>query len=254
MLRRLVSVSMAAVLGVVSVSARNAHAQAATSRAAPSDPTAQAIAAFEAHDYERALRLFQDAYVAHRDPALLFNIAATLERLDRLGEAVDALQTYLARAHNPEGERLAEERLSALRARIAASSAPPAATSSVSPTSRSPSSTSRATPAPRNLVPGIVVGGIGVAAVAAGAVVFALASDPGLDAMVRTEQQYREAAHQSDVQRVAGAVMGGVGIAAIAVGVVLLATLHSGSPAERRSTMYVAPNEQGLSIGVVHAF
>jgi hypothetical protein len=245
--------SVALAAGTVSVAPREGRAQAGPrAGAAANAGIDQAIAAFEAHDYERALRLFQDAYVARHDPALLFNVAATLERLNRLNEAVDALQTYLSRADNAEGRHIAQERLDALRARIASSAPPPTeAVSSPPPASIAPPP-ERHRPA-GSIVPGVIVGGIGVAAVAAGAIVFALAPDPGLERSVQSEQAYRDASHASDTQRVVGAIVGGVGVAAIVAGVVLIVTSRGHSSVDR-ARIFIAPDAAGASIGVVHEF
>lgn len=75
--------------------------------------------AFVNGDYEEALRLFRQAYELSPRPVLLYNIAATLDRLRRDAEAVDALQAYLeADPDAPERAEI-EARIRVLQAGIA---------------------------------------------------------------------------------------------------------------------------------------
>ena len=75
--------------------------------------------AFVGGDYEEALRLFRQAYELSPRPVLLYNIAATLDRLRRDAEAVEALQAYLeADPEAPERAEI-EARIRVLQAGIA---------------------------------------------------------------------------------------------------------------------------------------
>ncbi len=72
--------------------------------------------AFVNGDYEEALRLFRQAYELSPRPVLLYNIAATLDRLRRDAEAVEALQAYLeADPDAPERQEI-EARIRVLQA------------------------------------------------------------------------------------------------------------------------------------------
>ncbi|MEM1415714.1 MAG: tetratricopeptide repeat protein [Myxococcota bacterium] len=74
--------------------------------------------AFVNGDYEEALRLFRQAYELSPRPVLLYNIAATLDRLRRDEEAVQALQAYLdADPDAPERQEI-EARIRVLQAAI----------------------------------------------------------------------------------------------------------------------------------------
>ncbi len=60
-------------------------------------------AAYEAKDFETALKHFQRSYTLGEDPALLYNIAVTLQNLNRPGDVAEALREYLkVRPADPE--------------------------------------------------------------------------------------------------------------------------------------------------------
>lgn len=65
---------------------------------------------FERGDYEAALEEFEKSYQNSRRPALLYNIALTLEKLRRYGEALAFYQLYLqVRPDAPEREFLEDQ-------------------------------------------------------------------------------------------------------------------------------------------------
>jgi tetratricopeptide (TPR) repeat protein len=72
---------------------------------------------FAAGHFDVALAHLQRAYALVPHPELLFNIARCLEELHRAGEAVDAYDRYLAVQPN---DLAARERVTALRAQLAA--------------------------------------------------------------------------------------------------------------------------------------
>lgn len=70
--------------------------------------------------YPEALAEFQAAQISKPLPAFNFNIARCFDRLERLDEAVKAYQAYLDAGPVPEDVPEVKERISALRARVAA--------------------------------------------------------------------------------------------------------------------------------------
>ena len=74
---------------------------------------------YDRGDYESALREFQIAHEMSGRAALLYNLGACLERLDRFAEAADRLDAYVA-ATNPQGAAVIRERSRRLRARALA--------------------------------------------------------------------------------------------------------------------------------------
>jgi tetratricopeptide (TPR) repeat protein len=74
--------------------------------------------AFAAGDYELALGRFQQAYAASPRPALLYNIATTLDRLRRDEEALAALERFLAADPNTPNRSEIESRMRVLRTAV----------------------------------------------------------------------------------------------------------------------------------------
>ncbi len=74
--------------------------------------------AFDAGEYEDALRRFRQAYELSPRPTLLYNIAATLDRLRRDQEAADALRAYLDALPDAPDRTEVEARLRVLDATI----------------------------------------------------------------------------------------------------------------------------------------
>ena len=108
-----------------------------------------ASAFYDAHDYVRALREFQEARIAKPLPALDFNIARCLDRLERYEEAIAAYKRFGIATPNASEVGEARERIEVLRARLEAkrqldagsapnSLPPPPLPSSASPSVESP--------------------------------------------------------------------------------------------------------------------
>ena len=66
------------------------------------------IKAFQTADYAAAAESFTQAYESTCSPALLYNLAITLQRVGRDADAVDALELYLEK--DPSGARGVEVR------------------------------------------------------------------------------------------------------------------------------------------------
>ncbi len=79
----------------------------------------QGTSAFDSGDYDTALERFRQAYELSPRPALLYNIAATLDRLRRDEEAADALRAYLEAVPDAPDRTEIEARLRVLDAAIA---------------------------------------------------------------------------------------------------------------------------------------
>jgi tetratricopeptide (TPR) repeat protein len=76
---------------------------------------AQGREAYQTGKYELALQKFRYCYTLSGEPALLYNISAALQSLDRPGDAADALQQYLtARPADPQRAEI-ETRIANLR-------------------------------------------------------------------------------------------------------------------------------------------
>lgn len=206
--------SAVVVLGVVLVGS-SAAAQEVSPRAA----FEQGLAAFQARDYETALRRFERAYALSRSPEFLFNIGLTLERLERRDEAITALQQYLTLRPSSPQRSVVERHIADLRTAIAATR-PVVVVAPLPPPPVVVAPRPLVTPvASRPVWPWVVLGA-GVASGAAGAVMLATAADPGSDPDVRSEGQYIEATGALETRRIVAGVLLGVGGAAVVAGVV----------------------------------
>ena len=185
--------------------------------------------AFDAREYERALRYFTEAYELSRRPRLQYNIGVTAERLGRLEEALAAYQRYL-REEEPEGPQRgeAEERVTALgpevaRLRAARASGDPSAASSAAPRGGGD-----------DLLPTIGWGAVagGGALVVAGVVFLAIGQAEASRFEGAAEgtpwTDVAAARDNADWMRVTGWVFAGLGLAAAGAGLVLALVLPSG--------------------------
>lgn len=133
--------------------------------------------------YEEAISQWLAAYRLSPRPLILFNIANAYERLGRYEEAIDALERYRAEAP-PEEHAQLDARLTHLRERARGGGGGGGDL----------------------LVPGIVVGAVGVATIAAGIVFGALA----LDARDRLQDPAGGACRASGDRLVCGGDAGGL--------------------------------------------
>lgn len=76
----------------------------------------EAVAAYEAADYDRAATLFAAAYELHGEPVLLFNQARALERAGDAEDAIEAYERYVALGDEVPDHEEARTRLANLRA------------------------------------------------------------------------------------------------------------------------------------------
>lgn len=100
----------------------------AVARAGPAQNEArkaalEGTARFKAGQYQEALGFFLISYAKKKDPVVAWNIARCHEELGDLQAAVKYFEEFRATASDPAGRARADEKLAALRARIAAAEA-----------------------------------------------------------------------------------------------------------------------------------
>lgn len=123
-LERSLSIALLAVtlvLGTLVTPALHAETLARSS----SDPSAEAVdryrearAAFDAGEYERAIRLFMEADRLAPSAALSFNIARSYEKLGKTARALEHYRRYLRREPGGAGAKRAQTRVNALEAEL----------------------------------------------------------------------------------------------------------------------------------------
>jgi tetratricopeptide repeat protein len=120
---------------------------------------------YDQASYADALREFNEAYRISKRPALLYNLARCYEALEQYSDAVKMLERYLAEDPETSDRTAVETRIANLKERQAAAALktpaePPPATQPQPPPVAPP-------PAQRKRLATWIVGGIGVAALAA---------------------------------------------------------------------------------------
>lgn len=70
--------------------------------------------AYESGDYQRAYDLFKQSYILSQEPALLYNIAAALQAMERPADAARALRDYLEAVPTDPEKAALERRIAAL--------------------------------------------------------------------------------------------------------------------------------------------
>lgn len=101
-------------------------ARAAPTRPAPGETTAadaeqlaeQARAAFKAGNFERAAKLYMQAYARTPKPALVYNAARCYEDAKMRGEAVGLFRLYISLSQDADGIVEAQDRLARLDGKI----------------------------------------------------------------------------------------------------------------------------------------
>jgi hypothetical protein len=222
---------------------------------------------FNEADYGTAITYWRDAYrrdcTAH---ALLLNLARAYELKPDRSEAVNALETYLQRKPEaPDADQI-RRRIDNLKAQIAASAPPPAATAAQMPTSPPPVPTAAQPPegADKGRGPGatpLIVAGAGGAVAIVGAVLLVTGIKSENDAAdqcpLRRQcpQEVTDQGNSARTQQKIGGVMIGVGGAAIVGGLIWhFASGPSSSAQTPRSGQraalapVIAPGFTGLSL------
>ena len=142
---------LAAPLGV----ARAQDAPAAAGEAAPPEPNdavakglfQAGAAAFEAGQFDEALRHFQAAYDRSPRPKLLFNIGQAADRLRKDEIALDAFLRYLAEVPEAEGREQIEARVRVLEQAVAEREAAAASEAAAQPAQPAPTQNEDVKPA-----------------------------------------------------------------------------------------------------------
>lgn len=204
-------------------------------------------AAFEAANYEAALRHFREAYELSRRYQLLYNIGVSADRLRRDAEALEAFERFLSEAPQDAAQRPdAEVRVRVLREAVArGTAAPPAGDTSSDPSApRSSSPGGEAVEATAGLA--LLIGG---AAVLAGGVVFLAIGQAEASSVESVPEgtpwpEVEGAADRANWMRITGWILGGVGLAAAAAGLTLMLTAPS--PTESVA-LHVRPNGVALA-------
>lgn len=122
-MRTLLAMSLHAVVLASSVAAASAQTPTAEEDERARLHFESGRAYFEEGSYERAIPEFSSAYELSHRHELLMNIASSLERLGRYGEAADYMDCYLAEAGDIDNRDALERRVANLRARGATSGA-----------------------------------------------------------------------------------------------------------------------------------
>ena len=115
------STSLALSVGVAPLATASAHAGPAADGTEPTadDLSDQAVAKFEAREYDAAAKLFEEAYRIDPNPNYLFNIGRVYEEKGDLRHAVEFYQRFLGESGvDLESRQAATERLKVLREAI----------------------------------------------------------------------------------------------------------------------------------------
>jgi hypothetical protein len=263
-------------LTLLSGEAGAAEEKSAASRAAAAPAvsantlTEEGIAAYGTRDYRHAVEKFLRAHAMEPDPNLLFNIARCYQALGDREAAMENYQMFLDSADaDPSGRRRAEEALAALRRRPGGSGA-----ASGAATARSGASAARAAPAAaavddggksRRVLPFVGVS-LGIAAVAAGAVVYVLGmrdhdlvtGSPGYgksgEVDVMTEAEARQFVDSGRNRKLVGGIAMGVGGAVLATSLAVLLIGPTRPPAgapPREGRVAVRVSAGGTQAGIL---
>jgi len=217
--------------------------------------------------FDEAIREYEKAYELSHDPLLIFNVALEYRKDNQRQKALEAFTRYVTLVPGDPSSDEARSYIAALRreideeeasqAKAREAAAEPVAilpTTTTVPAARDHSDA----PAPgkRQRLTSFIVGGAGIAAIAAGTIVVILAhsdweaSRAGCDAdNVCTDSAYDQATSARSKATVA-TVLFGAGIAAVATGTVLYFMAPSASSAERAARWRVTPTFTGGTAGV----
>ena len=222
---------------------------------------AAASEAYDARDYETAVREFEAAYAVDGDPSFLFNIGRVHEQAGDLGQAIEYYKRFV---HEPgvelEHRSLANERIVALQEIIdttedeeAESSSPPPPLLPATQTDASPSQEPRANNGRGLIIAGSVVGGVGVLSLVAGGVFRALSQrdaervDTAPDATRRRELE--DSAIRNKTIGDATLITGGVLVAA-AVPMLIVGLIRNKRSRSSESAWMITPRKSGAQLQV----
>lgn len=217
---------------------------------------AAASAAYDARDYDTAVREFEAAYSVDGDPSFLFNIGRVHEQAGNLAEAIDFYKRFvLEPGVELEHRSLAKERIVALQeildtteeGDVQPSSPPPPLVATPQP-SESRSDEPQGKPGRGLIIAGSVVGGVGVLSLVAGGVFTALSQrdaervDSAPDATRRRELE--DSAIRNETLGNATLITGGVLVAA-AVPMLVVGLIRHKRGRSSDTAWMVAPRGSG---------
>jgi hypothetical protein len=266
---------LAALLGVLVAASPGARAQADEARRRADDLARAGFAAYDRHDYERAIVAFEKAYQLAPAPGLLYDIAQAHRQRGPAGcvQALDWYRRYRAAAgaqgqvppdvvaaRIAEMERCVREHPAADRSASVAPTAPGPAPGPV-PAAAAPAAPRRSSGRGRHRILGWWTLGFGAAALAGAAVTGAAALTREHRLEDRCPGDVCPADLRDDVRvydrlRVTAIVSGVVGVAAIGAGLALLATGSSRESSASASMKgeKVRPWVGAASLGVQGSF
>lgn len=123
---------------------------ATTARAEAEAYANRAVEHFKAGDFDKAAKLFMEAYARSHKPALVYNAARAYEEGGKVGDAAALFRLYLSISEDPDGIVDARERLKRLEAQREPTPRPPTEPPSPAPVPRvgAVATTPSATPSP----------------------------------------------------------------------------------------------------------
>lgn len=219
---------------------------------------AEAVARFQAKEYEAAVELFEEAYALSPEPNYLFNIGRVYEQAGELEKAVEYYERFVQLPEVEIGAReVALDRLRVLRGVLEETAqkqtgAEPAPQPPPEPvTEPEPEREPEPEPEPKGMrIAGFVVLGAGVGLVGGGgaAAGLALQRKSELDTLVTLEERDRTVA-KGKRNALTADILFGVGGAAIAAGAILVALSYTKArKAGGRAAVAPAISAHGLGL------
>ncbi len=245
----------------------------------PDDLSEKAVEAFEAKDYETAVKYFEAAYDADPNPNYLFNIGRVFEEMGDLRNAVDRYEKFVkSPGVDLDSRKFANERLEVLRGIISAEDEAKAkeeqrkadaeeaerrrksgAGEGQDPTGGAEGGEPKDDPRKRTRTVGYVLLGVGAAAAAGGGVAGGLAlgkhndfkdeTDPMAAADLKTEGQRLNAA--ADGLYITG---GAIALTGLIMVVATLGKKKSKSDKTSRTQFQPAFGRTGAGLSLTHRF
>lgn len=231
----------------------------------PADETAQRLSdegleAYRAGKYEAAARLYKQAFQVRGDPALLYNLARTYEKMGKPGLALEYYRRYLvAEGTDPKLRARAEERVSQLSGAAAApqpqtqATPPPAASS---PPPEKSQQKKPLSPGSKLLWAGVGMGAVGVAGLAVGIGLYGAAASAYGEFGATSDELDKVAARDRAQRFAVGSAVGyAVGGALVASGAALIGVgLYKLRGERKTSRVMILPLPGGAAASLAGAF
>jgi tetratricopeptide (TPR) repeat protein len=233
----------------------------------PADETAQRLSdegleAYRAGKYETAARLYKQAFQVRGDPALLYNLARTYEKMGKPSLALEYYRRYLvAEGTDPKLRARAEERVSNLSS---AAAPPPAQTQAMTPSAASPPPQEKdrekekkpLNPGSKLLWAGVGLGAVGVAGLAVGIGLYGAAASAYGEFGATNDEMDKVAARDRAQRFAVGSAVGyAVGGALVASGAALIGVgLYKLRGERKASRVMILPLPGGAAASLAGAF